>query len=169
MMTQPPPVVPSYNPPTLAALMPASQPPRRKRNLGWLAWAIPALAVIAAAAVVASVLTAPRTGAQFVLRGGHSTTALALAWKQCTEAGQLADGDKTLVLDMAGEKYGTGSLSIQQVMCVLDALKVPAYVREEMAKTRALDGRQSQAWAEFEASWSYHPDNGLDIIIRQVR
>jgi hypothetical protein len=35
-----------------------------------------------------------------------------------------------------------------------------------MEKTRALDGRQTASWSFIEASWTYHPDNGLDVIIR---
>ena len=34
--------------------------------------------------------------------------------------------------------------------------------------TRALDGRQSATWAQFEASWTYHPDDGLDVLVRQL-
>jgi hypothetical protein len=36
-----------------------------------------------------------------------------------------------------------------------------------MDQTRALDGRQTDAWAAFEASRTYHPDDGLDVLIRE--
>jgi hypothetical protein len=36
-----------------------------------------------------------------------------------------------------------------------------------MEQTRALDGRQSETWEDFSASWTYHPDNGLDVLIRE--
>ena len=26
-------------------------------------------------------------------------------------------------------------------------------------------GRQTDSWESYEASWSYHPDNGLNIVI----
>ena len=34
--------------------------------------------------------------------------------------------------------------------------------------TRALDGRQQASWDGFEASWTYHPDNGLTLILRET-
>jgi hypothetical protein len=70
---------------------------------------------------------------------------------------------------MEGKKFGSGSMTIAQVTCVIKALDTPAFVVAEMDKTRALDGRQSQSWGSFEASWTYHPDDGLDIIVRQVK
>jgi hypothetical protein len=37
----------------------------------------------------------------------------------------------------------------------------------QMKKTRALDGTQSASWDAIEATWSYHPDNGFDIILEE--
>lgn len=39
-------------------------------------------------------------------------------------------------------------------------------VAEEMGQTRALDGRQSADTDKFEVSWSYHPDNGLEVLYK---
>jgi hypothetical protein len=36
-----------------------------------------------------------------------------------------------------------------------------------MEGTRALDGRQTQTADGYSYTWSYHPDNGLDIIITE--
>jgi hypothetical protein len=35
-----------------------------------------------------------------------------------------------------------------------------------MDSTSALNGRQEDSWQEFTASWTYHPDNGIDLIVR---
>ena len=37
---------------------------------------------------------------------------------------------------------------------------------EEMGQTRALDGRQSDSNDKYEVSWSYHPDNGLEVMYK---
>jgi hypothetical protein len=34
-----------------------------------------------------------------------------------------------------------------------------------MESTRALDGMQSATWSSYEVTWTYHPDDGLDLII----
>lgn len=37
----------------------------------------------------------------------------------------------------------------------------------EIGQTRALDGRQKASWGKVEASWSYHPDRGLDMTLTE--
>ncbi|WP_033338880.1 hypothetical protein [Catenuloplanes japonicus] len=71
----------------------------------------------------------------------------------------VADGNKTLIVD-TGAAYDQTILS-----CVLDELKAPESVRSQIAQTRALDGRQQATWGDFSASWTYHPDSGLDMIV----
>lgn len=126
------------------------------------------LVVLLLGAAGSAVYLATRTGAVDALNPlAPKSTKLATASAACG-AGELADDDKTLVLDMAGKDPGTGSLTVDNVMCVLKLLEMPSYVQAEMQTTRALDGRQSQSWGIFEASWKYHPDDGLDVIVRQV-
>ena len=36
------------------------------------------------------------------------------------------------------------------------------------ASTRALDGRLSASTDEFEVSWTYHPDNGLEAMFEII-
>lgn len=38
----------------------------------------------------------------------------------------------------------------------------------QMDSTRALDGMQTAEWDTFEAKWTYHPDDGLDVIITEA-
>lgn len=77
----------------------------------------------------------------------------------------VLDEGKGLVLDTEGRKSGSGDLVVGRVGCVLNSLEAPAAVEQKMNKTRALDGRQEDSWGNFSASWSYHPDDGLDVII----
>jgi hypothetical protein len=50
---------------------------------------------------------------------------------------------------------------------VLLALRAPSFVVTEIDNTRALDGMQRDHWRKFKASWTYHPDDGLNIVIHQ--
>jgi len=37
-----------------------------------------------------------------------------------------------------------------------------------MERTRALDGTQSDTWDGLQASWSYHPDSGINLLIEKA-
>ncbi|MEV7605125.1 hypothetical protein AB0N65_06770 [Paenarthrobacter sp. NPDC089322] len=78
---------------------------------------------------------------------------------------KLGDDGKTLSLDGKGEDDYDG-LAWADIECVLDAVNVPDYIREEMDSTRALDGTQRESWDNFAASWSYHPDSGFNMVLR---
>jgi hypothetical protein len=144
------------------------QPPKRRRR-GWLTLVILAAAVIVLGAALVWVAAARPN--LHVGRFGLSSpppSALRVASQRCNNVGELADGDKTLFLNMQGNDSGSGMLSVEQVVCVLDALDVPTYVLTEMDETTALAGRQEETWGHFKASWTYHPDNGLDVLVRDV-
>lgn len=96
-----------------------------------------------------------------------STPLMDAASKCDTE--RTADSGMTLTIDTGGNDIGSGDASFSSVECVLDILKAPSVVLSKMQETRALDGRQSDTWDEFEASWTYHPDQGLDVIIEIPR
>lgn len=91
---------------------------------------------------------------------------LADAKNECA-AGQLADDDTTLIIDVQGEELGSGSISFDALYCVLAELDTPSYVISQIESTRALDGMQSANWETYTAQWTYHPDQGLDITIHQ--
>lgn len=93
-----------------------------------------------------------------------ATSPLADASTTCS-AGTLGDKDRTLVIDMAGEDPGSGTATIDDVLCVLGELEAPQSVVAQMESTRALDGMQSATWSTFKATWTYHPDDGLDVIL----
>ncbi|MGY0233940.1 hypothetical protein [Longispora urticae] len=62
----------------------------------------------------------------------------------------------------------SAGLTLTELACFLVALKTPDSVIAEMNSTRALDGRQTGDWDNIHASWTYHPDDGLEVIMRLV-
>jgi len=77
---------------------------------------------------------------------------------------RIADDGRSLIIDNQGEDL-TAGLDIFGLLCIIDALETPESVSEQMMQTTSLQGRQSASWGGLEASWTYHPDNGLDIIV----
>ncbi|MEH0844951.1 hypothetical protein V6U81_21440 [Micromonospora sp. CPCC 205711] len=76
---------------------------------------------------------------------------------------ELGDEGKTLTLRGDGkEAFG---LSYSTLECYWSELDMPDSVKAEVGATRALDGRQAGAWGDIHASWSYHPDSGLQMIL----
>lgn len=44
------------------------------------------------------------------------------------------------------------------------ALDLPDSLYDKMAKTRAIDGRQTATYEKVIVSWTYHPNHGLEIL-----
>ncbi len=148
--------------------------PMRKRLLWPWFVAVGALLFIAAAFVFAFWVTSgddaptgtPTGAAADPLGLRDPETQLHQAFSACG-SGDLADQDHTLVVDTEGEGYGSGTDSYPSLKCTLGTLHTPQSVIARMEATRALDGMQSASWDDFQASWTYHPDNGLDVIITE--
>lgn len=60
----------------------------------------------------------------------------------------------------------TVSGSLQAIIDVNSALGLPAYVLDDMVSTTALMGRQTATFDDVTVSWSYHPDNGLEVTYK---
>ncbi|SBT44520.1 hypothetical protein [Micromonospora narathiwatensis] len=131
-----------------------------------------AITLIAVGAVAALLLAGAGVYTAFRTSTAASTlvqrkSPLESANEECgsTHAGDavLGDGGRTLILHGAGEK--SRGLSFSKLECYWSELKMPDSVRQEVLATRALDGRQSGEWDQLRASWSYHPDSGLQMVI----
>lgn len=116
----------------------------------------------AGGALVAGVGTALALTADF--SGSPFPDAVADCGQESNPHADLSDDGRTLMLDHQGQDESRG-LTYDVLDCILTELEVPASVWHEMEKTRALDGRQSASWDGIEASWSYHPDTGLDVVL----
>lgn len=97
---------------------------------------------------------------------GVASTQLKQAHRGCS-TGDLADGDRTLEIDVAGKEPNSGTATLKGFYCTLDLLKTPRSVVAKMESTSARDGMQSATWGAFEASWTYHPDDGVNVIITE--
>ncbi|MGO4245668.1 hypothetical protein AB4Y87_00515 [Paenarthrobacter sp. RAF54_2] len=95
---------------------------------------------------------------------------LADAVNKCQLSGKaisakLGDEGRSLSLDGKGEDDLNG-LAWSDIQCALKAVNVPDYVQEQMKSTRALDGTQRESWDNFSVSWSYHPNTGMNVVLR---
>jgi hypothetical protein len=80
----------------------------------------------------------------------------------------LGDGGYTITLKGQPDA-GTTGLPIKDIACVLRAVSVPDSVVSQMDSTRALDGMQKATWDKISASWTYHPTNGLKVILTESK
>ena len=74
------------------------------------------------------------------------------------EAGLFIDGD-------GDESAGA---SIEDTVCILSELDIPNSVIGRIEHTTSQMGLVDGQWSKYEAQWSYHPDNGLDMTIVAV-
>lgn len=158
--------------------VPAGQqaPVARKKKPRWRIWAHAAkvvlwrrrakltkalrvLALIAAVCMSVSYCSAkasiPRT----------ATPAKGSIGKVAASCGVSAASDgRSITMRTAGAKTAGGE-NVKDVACVLAGLKAPQHIYSLIDATRALDGMQSETWGDYVARWTYHPDNGLTIVI----
>ena len=79
----------------------------------------------------------------------------------------VADKGTTLTLTTAGKSGKSASYTdIEDVACVLTELEVPSYVTSHIDSTRALDGQQTDEWDGISARWTFHPEDGLHLVLR---
>ena len=151
--------------PPAGALLPHQVPPGRPVSL----WQRPALLLtLGGVAAALLVLIAIAYG---VTRSLNSATRLESAKETCAPHSsfiRLGDGGTSLIITGAGAEERSGA-SITQVACILAELDVPDSVISQIDGTRALDGRQHASWDGISASWTYHPDDGLNMILQEER
>lgn len=80
----------------------------------------------------------------------------------------LGDNGRTVTLQGQPAKNERG-LKGQDIKCVLNKTSIPDSVVAQMNSTRALDGMQKASWETFAATWTYHPDNGVKVILTESK
>ena len=94
-------------------------------------------------------------------------TRLEIAADACGISGAVSDGGHTMTLSAVAAEEDPGPVSYTDFECVLTQLDTPQSVQSHMGQTRAMDGMQTNQWDDFEALWTYHPDNGINITITE--
>lgn len=83
----------------------------------------------------------------------------------------VADDSSYLMIDTNPYNYKGGDSSLieaglDHIETLNKALGLPDWLYEEMLNTRALDGRQKESFDNVTVTWSYHPDQGMEVIYR---
>ena len=150
-------------------LPPLSPPPPRRSRTG----------VVVSILVTAAVALAVGTAGGYAVGSGKAvaaasasasatrSTLFSSAVSSCgSPAGtQLGDGGRTLMLHTRGTKQRSSGMSVQDLRCILKKLGASDAVISRMSATRAIDGMQDGRWDGISASWTYHPDDGLNITL----
>lgn len=55
-----------------------------------------------------------------------------------------------------------------QIKCFAGEIGAPSSFEFKLENTRALDGTLSEKWGNFQATWTYHPSQGLNIIFERT-
>ena len=158
--------------------VPAGQqaPVARKKKPRWRIWAHAAkvvlwrhrakltrvlgmLALIAAACVAVSYWSATASGP-----GVTAPTKGPMEQVAASCGVSAASDGQSITMRTAGAKT-SGRESVKDVACVLAGLGAPQHIYSLIDATRALDGMQSESWGGYAARWTYHPDNGLTVVI----
>lgn len=82
---------------------------------------------------------------------------------------EVLDGGNSIQMKTAGKDVGQPGAHYKKVACILNELHAPESLISKMDATRALDGTLQGHWDNLSASWTYHPDNGLRVIVETVR
>lgn len=77
---------------------------------------------------------------------------------------EILDNGAGMSIDGVGAKKPLGA-GLDQIECILNELGAPSTVRARMGNTRALDGTQDASWSSLRATWTYHPESGINVVI----
>lgn len=90
---------------------------------------------------------------------------LETAAAECASDGQPVVGDdgNTLTVASSGKEAAGNATAVSS--CVLIELGAPLSVLSKVEGTTAMMGRQTDSWDDYQATWTYHPDNGLELIV----
>ncbi|GAA1346967.1 hypothetical protein [Arthrobacter roseus] len=106
-------------------------------------------------------------GLSAAISGGSTSAVITDAVETCgveeSPGISLGDAGQSITMNTAGDE--SSGADYADVVCVLSAIETPDSVSSRMSSTRALDGRQTGEWDGLSASWGYHPDDGLNVVI----
>lgn len=88
------------------------------------------------------------------------------AYDKCTYFRTVISSDGLSISVDSTDKYDSDG--IKDIRTIINELDLPDSLIDAMESTNALMGRQKETYGDYEVSWSYHPDNGLDAIFRII-
>lgn len=96
--------------------------------------------------------------------------------RECSESlegdwvANVGDEGNSLILRGAGEDdpEEDRAAALLSLVCIVDEVDVPDSVMARLDATRALDGTQSATFDSYEATWSYHPQSGINFVVETV-
>ena len=91
---------------------------------------------------------------------------LEIATNKCCSYGTTLSSDKKSITVDSINKFDLDSML--DIDTIINELGLPNSLYDEMCYTNALMGRQTETYEYYEVSWSYHPDNGLDVIFKYI-
>lgn len=69
-------------------------------------------------------------------------------------------------LNMKNGSILFNDMALEHIQLTNNVLGLPSWIYEEMGKTRALDGRQKEVFDHVTVTWTFHPDQGLEVTYR---
>jgi hypothetical protein len=88
---------------------------------------------------------------------------LVAAVDSCNSSSYISVDEGGLVMESRGDE--SAGAPVSDIMCVLTALDIPESVVTRISNTNSTMGLVEGSWGDYEATWSYHPDNGLFIHV----
>lgn len=164
-MSDPDASLPTAIPEPTEPAMPDATPPRSTRHL---AFGVAGLGIGLIVGLAIGLTVIPVASS---LAGALAPSRIPGALETCNVENDpwITAGDNGNSLSLQSSGDDAAGADVGDIVCVLDELDIPDSVLTRMSSTRALDGRQTGEWDEFSASWGYHPDNGLDVVIETVQ
>lgn len=80
-------------------------------------------------------------------------------WSEYAYKYNLSDGGRTLTIS------NSDSGDHEILTCICNAVDMPNSVRQKINNTRALDGTLTDTWDDVTATWTYHPDDGINMVL----
>ena len=134
------------------------EPPRAKRRwkLGLGMFTLGFFAGIIATIVSVVALAA-------LMADGSTNFASAVNTCQAFPYAQVSSDGTSMEMTTSGKKEP--GMSVRTLGCLLEELDAPTSLKQRMESTRAIDGTQEENWGSYRATWTYHPDQGLHVVI----
>lgn len=86
--------------------------------------------------------------------------------EKCVAKGTMLSSDGMSLFIDAEDSLDSDAL--EDIHTVLEELEIPDVVMREMETTTALMGRRVETCGDYEISWTFHPDNGLDVLVKII-